>query len=125
MKLNNETPTASDLIDWATRIFEERVSIKDLDLTEEATGEFLAFITPPAATAAANPRYYRRYWQNIHRLIRDVGTLSASSAEWRRRSEVVAEDVKAAISAYQYIKPKGTILCPLSAEKVALETAVA
>ncbi|MEM6702720.1 MAG: hypothetical protein AAF690_08460 [Acidobacteriota bacterium] len=111
MKPNTEEPTSSELIAWGLRVLEDRVTVKSLALTQEARDEFVAFVAGPAATAAEHPRYFRRYWQNVHRLIRDVGTLSASSAEWARRTEVLATDVEAALTAYRHIKTAATVLC--------------
>lgn len=127
MKLNKENPTASELIDWGKHIFGERVSAEGLDLTDEAEAEFHEFCRRPALILASRPRYFRLHWQNFHRLARDLGSLSASSAVWAKRSTVDAEDVVSALSAYQFIKPALTSVCSRAADldgKVA-ETAVA
>lgn len=105
MKPNNKVLTAPEILDWALGIFEERVAAKGLELSDEAVEAYLGYFGEPAERAAATPRLFNRYWQNVHRMMRDLASLSVSSAEWARTVKVSADNVEAAIAAYQHIKP--------------------
>ena len=100
-------------LSWGLAIFEERIAAQGMTLTEEGREEFARIHDGSAQTAAAKPKLFDRYWQMVHRVMREQGDLAASAAFWSKTEAVGAQHVHSAFTAHREIK-NWTWLCTYS-----------
>ena len=111
--MNNQpvVRTAAEFVNWGLGVFQERVEANGFVLSPEAAEEFRSVYSVSGTVSESHPRVFDRYWQMVHRVMREQGDLAAMAARWSRKEEVGCCEVKAAIRSHQEIKA-GTFLCP-------------